>query len=263
MSYDPYLERPSSLIPALVLGLMAVGGVLSVSTMLSAHPAIDTAPTAKIGPVQRWTDRDAADVNFALEVADFTKAAPVYTAEVQSASGNQRDTIQQGDEKRFIRLTILRAPANAVAKPADFYVDMVRRSADAGLTVSKASQPQIVATRFGKMEVAELALSGQQGALGCAGIRLNEHAPQFAVSGLMCGMSLPLNVEKIACLADRLELKSGDDADLIDIFTNADQISACKNPRIKQVKVPVTAQIAPPAPKHGKKHKKILGNKDA
>ena len=121
---------------------------------------------------------------------------------------------------------------------------MVRRSADAGLAISRAGQPQMVESRFGKLEIADLSLSGPQGALTCAGVRMAGHAPQFSISGMMCGMTLPLNLEKIACLTDRLELKDGDDADLIDIFTNADQVSACKTPRIKQIKMPV-AEAAP------------------
>jgi len=248
MRYDPLVERRSSIVPALVLGAMAIGGVLSLTTMLSAHPNVDTTPIAKIAPTARWTDRPITEAGFVLEVAEFTKAPPEYLAEIQPTTGNLRDTVILGEDRRFIRLTIQRqsaaAPQQASVKPADFYVEMVRRSADAGLAIARAGQPQMVESRFGKLEIADLSLTGSQGTLTCAGVRMAGHAPQFAISGMMCGMTQPLNLEKIACLTDRLELKDGDDADLIDIFTNADQVSACKTPRIKQIKMPV-AEAAP------------------
>ncbi len=257
MRYDPLVERRSSVVPAIVLGAMAIGGVLSLTTMLSAHPNLDMMPTAKIAPTSRWADRPITQAGFVMEVAEFTKAPPEYLAEIQPTTGNLRDTLILGDDRRFIRLTIQRqsttppqgttAAQIATTKPADFYVEMVRRSADAGLSITHAGQPQIVESRFGKMEIADINLSGPQGALTCAGVRMGQYAPQFAISGMMCGMTLPLNLEKIACLTDRLELKDSDDADLIDIFTNADQTTVCKSPRIKPVKMPVAELVPTPA----------------
>ena len=260
MRYDPLVEPRSSIVPALVLGVMAIGGVLSLTTMLSAHPNVDTTPTAKIATVSRWADRPITEAGFVMEVPEFTKAPPEYLAEAQASTGNLRDTLILGDDRRFIRLTIQRQNAAAAItqasiKPADFYVEMVRRSADAGLAINRAGQPQIIESRFGKLEIADLNLTGPQGALTCAGVRMAEHAPQFAISGMMCGMTLPLNLEKIACLTDRLELKESDDADLIDIFTNSDQITACKTPRIKQIKMPI-AEVVPAVAAVGKRKKR-------
>jgi len=145
MRYDPLVERRSSIVPALVLGAMAIGGVLSLTTMLSAHPNVDTTPIAKIAPTARWTDRPITEAGFVLEVAEFTKAPPEYLAEIQPTTGNLRDTLILGDDRRFIRLTIQRqsaaAPQQASVKPADFYVEMVRRSADAGLAIARAGRP--------------------------------------------------------------------------------------------------------------------------
>jgi len=223
---------------------MALGAVLALSTMFSARRVVpvvvDTTPTASFS---RWVERVEAPL-FSLDVPDFTRSTPLYSAELLQPEGAMRDTIVLGDDKRFIRLSIQRQSSVPLT---DFYVEMARRSADAGLAIAKAGQPQISASRFGRLEVAELNLSGPANGLTCAGLRLADNAPSFMISGLMCGMSLPVNVEKVACLVDRLELNDGNNADLVDIFTSADTLTVCKTPRLKTAKLAAALPAVVPA----------------
>eukprot|EP01037_Dinobryon_pediforme_P010082 gene10082-10150_t len=242
----PYPDAPARVLrPALVLCLVALCLLLAGSLLVAKFRAQDQVQARSPQETVKWVARDSGQI-FTMDMPEFGKST-AYSAERMEPGNTLRDTLSLGDDKRFIRLVMQR---NVTGNLSDFYLEMVRRSADSGLALVKSGQPQISSTRFGKIEMADVTVSGLQGTLSCAGLRLADHLPALQISGLMCGMTAPLNFEKIACLVDRLELADVGDADLIDIFTSTDQISACKTARLKsaQLSAPLPVAAAPLKP---------------
>eukprot|EP01037_Dinobryon_pediforme_P002368 gene2368-2405_t len=237
----PYPDTPAhGFRPVLVLSVLAICIFVAVYLLVAKFWTPEQAPQAVIQESVKWVPRVSGQI-FTMDMPEFGKST-AYTAERLAPGNGLRDTLSLGDDKRFIRLVMQR---NMTGNLSDFYLEMVRRSADSGLALVKSGQPQISSTRFGKIEIADVTVSGTQGSLSCAGLRLADHLPNLQISGLMCGMTAPLNFEKIACLVDRLELADVGDADLIDIFTSTDQISACKTARLKSAQLSAPLPVAP------------------
>jgi hypothetical protein len=103
-------------------------------------------------------------------------------------------------EAHYLRL-VLRDPAQPVPS---FFIELVRRAAEAGLGVIRSAQPARVATRFGPAEIAEVALAdGLERA--CHAFRVMRPQGELAVHGWHCGPpDRPLERREIVCLIDRL-----------------------------------------------------------
>ena len=239
MTFNGHKGQKSLILPALVLGIIGMGIVLSVSTMLTASNRISRPTAPASTDFVSWTPREGSAA-FTLDAPEFSRAAPFYRSETLSSKGAVRDILRLGDDRKFIRLTLQQ---HVDGHQPGFFLEMARRSADAGLGLVKVDQPQISHARLGRMEYAEALLSGPEGKLACIGIRLSDHVPDLLISGFVCGLDGAVDAEKVACLVDRLDLKERGSDTLDPIFSGTHGMTACKTMSAKPM-----AQFTAPSP---------------
>ena len=239
-----YDDKNQTSWPALVVILLLIAGIAAMIIGFYGHFSTSEHSKAPAQPAAaQWLPRED-DRLFSLNSPEFGALASI-TAEHLNPGGTLRNTLVVGDDKKFIRMVILR---NITGHPSDFYLEMVRRSADAGFALLKSDQPQVMMTRFGRTESAEITISGPQGALSCFGIRALDHLPDIQISGLVCAANRPDTPDKMACMIERLNLNNTDDRALADIFNTSGQTSTCKKSQTMATSSgdPLPALVAPP-----------------
>ncbi len=163
----------------------------------------------------------------------LVQALPFYTLEApgwggqqgQSArrhsGGGREDTLTLGGPGSPLqfRLTVTRGVSEGVR--SSFYVDLVRRAAEAGLAVDRSAPPALLATKFGIAEAAPATIGG----LACLAVRFRHPDLAFRLHGWLCGsQSIAPDGDRLACLLDGLVLAGGsEDAAMKVLFTQADQ----------------------------------------
>ena len=164
---------------------------------------------------------------YSLQSPEFGKSPRSHEAR-RLASGESRiDTLTFGNagaDAAWLRLTIRRSTAPGQGEEASLFVDLARRAAEAGLAVVKSSVATQTATRFGGLDIAEVALGSGGRTLNCLGFRLADTGPGLRVAGLACPASgKSLAPGTLACVVERLALdSSGDDVALRKLFTAAE-----------------------------------------
>ena len=163
----------------------------------------------------------------------LVQALPLYTLEApgwdgqqgQSArrhsGGGREDTLTLGGPGSPLqfRLTVTRGVSEGAG--SSFYVDLVRRAADAGLPVERSAHPAPLATKFGTAEAAPATIGG----LACLAVRFRHPDLAFRLHGWLCGsQAVTPDGDHLACLLDGLVLAGGsEDAAMKVLFTQADQ----------------------------------------
>lgn len=249
--------RPLGSLAASLMGVAAIAvlvGALAVARFSQGEPApsqaaAESAPpvaakTAAAKSVATRTDifappqsgsgaiaRQAA--GFDLDVAELAKEKKV-SASPPPQSGGRRETLSLGEfesGKLYLRLDILQ-PAGEKLGNSDFFLDMTRHAAQAGLAVSRIGQPTPLASRVGAFESADIRLSQNGGGSaplaagerGCLAVRLINSKLSIEIAGLACGAGArPIDRRTMSCLLDRLYyLPGGDDKALERAFAKAD-----------------------------------------
>ncbi len=158
---------------------------------------------------------------FSLEDNEFAKAARIYRARRRVEGGGRQDAIALGTPGAgpTLLLTLYRRGTEAYA-PLPFFSDIVRQAAEAGLAVTRSGLPDLLPTRFGAFEVADVRLgSASVATLPCSGYRLVLDAPALTITGLACGSPAPIGRPALRCLLERLDIASGgSDRALVDFF---------------------------------------------
>lgn len=184
-----------------------------------APPGIrDIAAPELVAPAPLWQPLPPSPPVFAID----RSAAPVAVEARRHRSGGREDTLAIGtpgspDSGRIVL-------AQGIAETSDsFFVDLVRRAAQAGLSVTRNAQSTSMATKFGPVETAEVTLAGE-GERNCRAFRFIDPEANFAFRGWLCG-SGPDEVEeaRVACLIDRIVLADGDNAALRAVFARAER----------------------------------------
>ena len=163
----------------------------------------------------------------------LVQALPLYMLEApgwegqqdQSArrhsGGGREDTLTLGGPGSPLqfRLTVTRGVSEGVR--SSFYVDLVRRAAEAGLAVDRSAPPALLATKFGTAEAAPATIGG----LACLAVRFRHPDLAFRLHGWLCGsQTVAPDGDHLACLLDGLVLAGGsEDAAMKVLFTQADQ----------------------------------------
>ena len=192
-----------------------------------------TAPT----PV--WRQIAPQPVLYAFE----RHADPVAMTARQHAGGAREDTLILGSfgEERYAHVALAHNPAGPLAEPArSFFVELVRRSAEAGLSVVRYPQSHAVATKFGPVEAAPvtLAAAAEQ---ACLAFRFADPAAGFGLQGWLCGSEArPVDDAQLACFIDGIGLAGAAGPGLKAIFARSERsrIEACgAGPRTASVSV--------------------------
>jgi hypothetical protein len=220
--------------PALAIALAAV------PPWRDAAPSESPAPTRMSAPA--WLDIVKPVQLFSLQANELSSLPLVYTARRRADGAGREDVLAFGTlagERPALRLRISRADASTAVPP--LYVALARQAAEAGLSVGRSGLPDLMPTRFGAFEIADIALANSRGAAApggaatCSGFRLVNDRPGFTIIGLACGDVRPWPRKALACLVDRLDLASGgDDRQLIDFFaaTELRRDGACEGMRL-------------------------------
>ena len=161
---------------------------------------------------------------FALNAPDWGRA-PLYAAERHRDGGGRRDRLTFGEfgAGAWLQITMYR-PGREEAYPAPFFADIARRSAPAGLAITRMTQPKPLPTRLGSFDVADLTLGGatDHPARSCLGFRSTE-GKVLEIGGFACGApGDPIDRTRLACTLDRVDLiAAGEDVELRAFFTGA------------------------------------------
>ncbi|MGD9543249.1 MAG: hypothetical protein AB7F41_05420 [Methylocystis sp.] len=113
-------------------------------------------------------------------------------------------------------------------KTSDFFLDMTRHAAQAGLNVAKIGQPSALNTRLGSFETAEIRLSqpaSQDVAASersCLATRLIDGARALEIAGLACGAATrPIDRVALGCLLDRISAPNPENPGVKEFFAQA------------------------------------------
>lgn len=207
----------------LISGLAIVGLAYLAQRAPDALPprAVAVPPSALTAPAPLWQPIANPSAVYAIELTG--RKSPVVLDARRHAGGGREDifVIAAPGEPGYGRLSLTRG----VSEPdASFYVDLVRRAAQAGLSVVRNSQSRSVATKFGAVEAADAILAADT-EQSCLAFRFAHSDISFSLHGWLCGSEArPASDTRLACLLDRVFLvNAGDDAALKVLFAQADK----------------------------------------
>ncbi len=184
-----------------------------------------------------WLDVVKPIETFSLESSEFGKAAKLYRARRHAEGGGRQDTIILGTtgSEPALRLSLYRRgtePYNRVP----FFSDVARQAADAGLAVTRSGLPDLLPTRFGALEVADISLNSSAAIpIPCSGFRLVLDAPALTLVGLACGTRTAMSRRSLQCVLERLDLASGGtDKTLVEFFAMSElrRTTTCAGTRL-------------------------------
>ena len=190
---------------------------LLIAGLLEPRGAEPTAPP--LDPI--WVDAGAP--LYGLTTPGFSRATRAEAVMRLNGPGRQDSlTFGQGPGAGdWLRLSVQQAGPLDPA-PGSFYLDLTRAAARAGVAVTRAALPGLLATRFGGFEAAEVELALGETSHACLGFRLLAGAPDLRIMGLACGRGGLPDRAALACTLDGLRLLApGADAGLARFFAAA------------------------------------------
>jgi hypothetical protein len=207
---------------------MALLSSLSIAALVSLarqhdRPGPPGAPRAVpssvlVAPPPLWRPLPAAPAAYGLE----GRAEPIAIEAREHMSGGREDTLTFGafGDSGYGRISLVQG----FTEPArSFFVDIVRRAAEAGLSVTRNAQSGPVPTKFGPMEVAAVTLAGTT-EQACQAFRFADAQASFAFQGWVCGSDAePVSEGHLACLVDRIALGTTDNPAVKAIFAKAER----------------------------------------
>ncbi|WP_457089129.1 hypothetical protein [Microvirga sp. P5_D2] len=213
---------------------MTLMSSLIVATLAYFAPrkGIDEKPVSRQGvpvsvlvaPAPMWNPLPQTAALYGFE----KNALPVTVEARQHTNGAREDTLMLGrfGEARHARVTLLQGST----EPArSFFIDIVRRAAQAGLAVSRNAQSRMVATKFGPVEAALITLTGPR-EQDCQAFRFPHNEAGFGFEGWLCG-SAAAHVDEVqlTCFIDGLTLSGAGSPSVKAVFARAEgnRIEAC------------------------------------
>jgi hypothetical protein len=169
-----------------------------------------------IAPAPIWSPVAATPALYAIEKAFGTPAAEAR----QHTSGAREDTLTLGrfGDARHGRITLIQG---STEPPRSFFVDIVRRAAQAGLAVSRNAQSRMIATKFGPVEAAAMTLVGKS-EQDCQTFRLIDWESDFGFQGWICDADA-WDDAQLACFIDGIALGNAASPSLKALFVRAER----------------------------------------
>lgn len=214
--------------PRLATSLMvaaALAAVLSLAlqdpSSLQAHAEVASPPA----PSPRWVDIAKPYQLYTLEAPELAKLPKLYEARRLAEGAGRIDSLTMGSfggPGAWLVLGIRRFGADVAGDPG-FFVDIARRAAQVGVSVSHSAVPGQIASRFGGLDHAVVVLERGGVQAKCLAFRSAETGPDFALTGLYCAAGREPEPGNLVCLLDRLGLAAaGEDVALRKIFVSAE-----------------------------------------
>lgn len=211
-------------LPVLALGATAACLIAASNYFEETSPTTPAGHSASEPVHAQWLEIVRPFSLFSLDAPFLNKAPHAYQARRHSTGGGRQDILTFGKFDQgapFVRLDIYRFGAEP-RMTASFFVDMARQAAESGAAIERAGLPGELTTRFGAFEAAELILAKGETRRGqCYGFRLSGSGDVVSMTGVACGSDeRPLDMERLACLIDRVDLiAAGEDTALRAFFT--------------------------------------------
>ena len=242
----PRRARPAGARAAVGMGICATFSLFAALVIFPRGPetaerngAAKTAPPAAVAPTRKISTKISieaveASALMAKPFSAFDIAAPEFSREKRTIAardgdnGSGRiDTISIGQFAAgapFMRVDIHQDIADK-EKASDFFLDMTRHAALAGLNVEKIGQPSELIARFGSFETAEIRLS-QPASEGvgasernCLATRFIDDKLALEIAGLACGHAgKPIDRVALGCLLDRINYTASPDRPELNAF---------------------------------------------
>lgn len=219
----PARKRRFSWIRVTVMSSLIVAGLAHLAERKGGErpavaPAEGVPASVLIAPAPVWIPVAPAPALYAVENAAGTPAVEAR----RHTGGAREDTLTFGrfGDARHMRITLVQGSA----EPArSFFVDIVRRAAEAGLAVSRKAQGRMVETKFGPVEAAAMTLAGRS-EQDCQAFRFSDRDSGFALQGWICGGEAAVMEDaQLACLIDGITLAGAGSPSLKALFARADK----------------------------------------
>jgi hypothetical protein len=171
-----------------------------------------------IAPAPVWTAVAASPALYAIEKTSGT--AGLETRQHTSGAREDTLTLNRFGEARHARLTLTQG---SVEPSRSFFVDIVRRAADAGLAVSRNAQSRMLITKFGPIEVAAMTLVGKV-EQDCQTFRFMDRDSGFGFQGWLCGPEAEaIDDVQLACFIDGVTLTGAGSPSLKALFARVER----------------------------------------
>ncbi|HEY8064353.1 MAG TPA: hypothetical protein VIF40_06445 [Methylosinus sp.] len=236
----PLRARPLGNLAASLMGVAALlvlaGSLAFVRAPQEAATAVAVgaaAPAAAVAPASAPLVRPERVAAFRLEAPEIDKE-PKSTFDPLLPSGGRQEAHAFGafdNGRPYLRLDILQ-PAGEKLGNSDFFLDVARHAAQAGLSVVRIGQPTPLVTRAGAFEAAEIKLSLREGGVAaaaagersCLAVRLVNASLSMEIAGIACGVGAkPMDRRVMGCLLDRVYyLPTGENKALARAFPKTD-----------------------------------------
>jgi hypothetical protein len=213
--------------------LRLLGSAASAFGLACVVIALYPDPSAKIDkakvaspPKLGWVPVSQPTPLYGLDAPDWVGPPGPYEARSHFPDGGRDDSLSFGrlnGETAYVRLSIYRAQPEDLPATS-LFLDLARMAAESGLWVGRSTVTAPLATRFGTVEAADLALAERDQAANCLGFRFLASDLKLRMVGFYCGTAVrPADRVGLACLINRLDLLSGEDPALREFFTRADR----------------------------------------
>jgi hypothetical protein len=225
--------RPLGAVAASMIG---VGALVILGVALAFGARTPKTVAVGVGAPQQ-EEVASAQALAAPRSAGFDLSAPEFGQEQKSFTSRELE----GGQGREDSLTIGQFASNASYlrldlrpgagdRRADFFLDLTRHAAGAGLAATKIGQPSPLQTRFGSFEAADIRLSvatPESGASerSCVALRLLGAKGGVEIAGLACGAGAkPFERHALGCILDRLDRTEGGQNEALEqLFQAADR----------------------------------------
>lgn len=280
----PLYARPTGNLAAAMIGVVAMTVLGAAAIFIKPQPVIeasvdnggrnDSGDIARAPGPAPVAKQNAA---FDLTAPEFAKEKKTFSSRRLEDGDGREDSLTLGEFMSggpYLRLDIRETPADKRGNP-DFFLDMTRHAAQAGLAVVKISQLSPLASRFGSFETADIRLSEKGGGesapteRACLALRLIGGKRSVEIAGVACGApAKPIDRRTLGCVLDRLDyVPNGENPAFDQFFQAAEQergkgcggagaalpSNAEKNSWLDAHSMPPTVKAEPTAPKHTKK----------
>lgn len=201
-----------------------VAAAVVVALVISHLPSAPPSPPAP--PPAAWREIVKPVRIYNLEAPLLRGAALDYTAR-RHTFGGREDVLTLGTldgDKPALRLRIFRR-ADEAPLQVPLFAALAHEAAQVGLAIGRSGLPDLLPTRFGRFEIADVSLARKEGAAApCDGFRLILDKPALTITGLACGhRGAALSQADVGCLIERLDVASArDDRDLVDFFAGSE-----------------------------------------
>lgn len=195
-----------------------------------------------VAAASAWTELPDGQRRFVLQNHLFGLEPDFYAARRNSAGGGRLDQMAFGspfDEGPYLRVGFY-TPADEPVTAASFWLEMARRSGEAGFSLERAPfTPDLVSTRFGAFEVGALSALGPGGARPCLGFRLQSARPNLIISGLACiardASEVGLAREALVCALEAVSVAGPNEDFELKAFFDGTGAPACRSTRAAHV----------------------------